>query len=90
VTRPGHGHWPRGRSPPFPHRVVNRLRLSWATVSDRGTTNMSDACSRSDGSGMDAGKTPGTMWMTSRLRMFANTVCNTGSRFEEGNQTTNP
>jgi len=90
VVRPGHGHWPRGRSPPFPRRVVNRLRLSSSTSSDRGMTNMSDSCSRSGGSGMDPGRTPGNMWRTSRPRRSANTVCNTHSRCEEGYQTTNP
>jgi len=76
--------------PPFPHRLVDRLRLSSATSSDRGTTNMNDPCSRYDGSGMDPGRTPGTMWRTSRLRRFAKTECDTDSRCEEGYQTTNP
>jgi len=51
-TRRGHGHWPRGGSPPSPHRPVNRLRLSSTALSDRGTMTRSDSCSRSGGSGM--------------------------------------
>jgi len=80
VTRPGNGHWPRGRSPPFLHRPVNRLRLTSKTLSDRGTSNISDSCSRYDGSGMDPVRTPGIMWRTSRQRRFACTVCDTDSR----------
>jgi len=76
--------------PPFPHLLVNRLRLPSATSSGRGTTNMSDPCSRYDGSGMDPGRTPGTMWRTPRLRRFAKTECHTDSRCKEGYQTTNP
>jgi len=79
-SRRERGHWPHAGSRPSSHRQVNRLRLSSTALSDRGTTTRSDSCSRSGGSGMDPGRTPGTLWRTSRLGRSASTVRGTGSR----------
>jgi len=68
------------RARPSFHRPVNRLRLSSTSLSDRGTMTGSDSCSRSGGSGMDPGRTCGTMWRTSRLRKSASTLRSTSSR----------